>query len=82
LSLVLSNTLIKPKLMGKDFLAVAFRLYDLRQTGYIEREEVSNGIFPLVLMFSLRICEMQLVTIIVIFLSLEIQILGASQLSL
>jgi hypothetical protein len=68
--------------MGKDFLAVAFRLYDLRQTGYIEREEVSNGIFPLVLMFSLRICEMQLVTIIVIFLSLEIQILGASQLSL
>lgn len=44
----LSVTLMNAK-MGKDFLAVAIRLYDLRQIGYIEEEEVSTDNFPLYL---------------------------------
>lgn len=38
--------------VGKDFFAVAFRLYDLRKTGYIEREEVISNYFLLVLNIS------------------------------
>jgi len=37
----------KLHLLGKDFLAVAFRLYDLRQTGYIEREQLKEMVLAI-----------------------------------
>jgi len=47
LHLLLNNLLIKG-----EFLAVTFRLYDLRQTGFIEREEVSSAILLFAISFS------------------------------
>lgn len=41
LSVLILSVSIKYQFYFLDLLAVAFRLYDLRQTGYIEREEVS-----------------------------------------
>lgn len=40
------NTFYINKYLLFAFLPVAFRLYDLRQTGYIEREEVSVSACP------------------------------------
>jgi len=41
---IFCNMLLKKLLMRGEFSAVAFRLYDLRQTGFIEREEASTAI--------------------------------------